>query len=263
MKVQAKIIGAILFLCTSIVYGQNEEIGFENLKNSKHWHLVFKDKCTKDWTKNWTLDGLIATVKNTKKGMHFTAGPDVLNDAHHGVLWTKASYAGDIKIEYDYTRTDNENRWVNILYIQATGDGEGDFVTDISKWRKFREVPAMKSYFENMNALHISYAAFGNSGDGTYYVRSRRYPKPNNKSFDVTEIAPSYDQQGYFKSNQTYHITVIKTNNQLFFNMQSKDGQELFSWNLSNVKPITEGRIGLRHMYARSAMYRNFKIYSN
>jgi hypothetical protein len=208
------------------------------------------------------LDGLIATVENTKKGMHFSAGPEARNDAHHAVLWTKASYSGDIKIEFDYTRTDQENRWVNILYIQATGDGEGDFVADISKWSKFREVPAMKKYYENMHALHISYAAFGNSGDGHYYVRARRYPKPNHESFDVTRIAPSYENEGYFKSGQTYHITAIKTGTQLFFKMASEDGQELFTWDLSEIAPIVVGRIGLRHMYTRSAIYRNFKIYS-
>lgn len=262
MKVQASIIVTLFLVLVFNVNGQNKESEFKNLKSSKQWHLVFKDKCTKDWTKNWFMDGLVATVKNTKEGMHFSAGSEMRNDAHHAVLWTKESYAGNIKIEFDYMRTDKENRWVNILYIQATGDGEGDYVSDITKWNKLREVPAMKTYFENMNALHISFAAFGNSGDGTYYVRARRYPKPSNKSFDVTKIAPSYDQQGYIKTGQTYHITAIKSGKQLFFKLESKDGEELFTWDLSGVEPITEGRIGLRHMYARSAIYRNFKIFT-
>lgn len=252
----------LFFLFTFIVTGQNKEIGFKNLKKSKQWNLVFKDKCIKDWTKNWFLDGLIATVKNTKKGMHFSAGPEVRNNAHHAVLWTKDSYAGDIKIEYDYTRTDTDDRWVNILYIQATGDGEGPYEKDITKWNKLREVPAMKTYYDNMNTLHISYAAFGNKGDGTYYVRARRYPRPNNKPFDVTRIIPSYDQQGFIKTGVTYHITAIKSDNQLFFKIESKEGEKLFTWDLSNVKPITEGRIGLRHMYGRSSNYKNFKIYT-
>ena len=212
--------------------------------------------------KKWTLDGLIATVENTKEGMHFSAGPESKNDAHHAVLWTKDSFTGDIKIEFDYIRTDNEKRYVNILYIQATGNGEGEFVEDISEWSKLREVPSMKTYFENMNVLHISYAAFGNKEDGFYYVRARRYPKPQDKGFNVTQIEPSYDYKGYFKSGQNYHVTAIKSGNMLYFKTESADGEELFTWNLSNVAPITEGRIGLRHMYTRSALYRNFKIYS-
>ncbi len=239
--------------------------GLDDLGNrnaEKKWKIAFKDKGIKDWKKKWTLDGLNATVENNKKGMLFIAGPEAQNDAHHAVLWTKESFKGDIKIEYDYTRTDNENKWVNILYIQATGTGKGNFNTDISKWDKFREVPAMKTYFENMNALHISYAAFGNLGDGTYYVRARRYPKPADKNFNVTKITPSYDQEGYFESGKTYHITVIKTKNQLSFKMESSDNKKLFTWNLSDVAPVTEGKIGLRHMWTRAAQYRNFKIYT-
>lgn len=260
MRQQRNIIVTILLLFTLNAFSQSEH--FDSINNSKRWNLVFKDKCTKDWTKHWTLDGLVATVGNTANGMHFKAGPEVRNDAHHAVLWTKASFEGDIKIEYEYTRTDTAMRWVNILYIQATGDGEEGFVPDISKWSKFREVPAMRKYYENMNLLHISYAAFRNNADGTYYVRARKYPKPKNEHFDVTKITPSYDQRGYFKSGQTYHITVIKTDNHLLFKMGSKDGQEVYTWDLSEVAPITDGRIGLRHMYTRSAIYRNFKIYS-
>ncbi len=262
MKLQTKVLLAVLLLFGLNVIAQQSSFSFENCNDSKQWHLVFKDKCTKDWTKNWTLDGLFATVENSKEGMYFSAGPEARNDAHHAVLWTKESYSGDIKIEYDYTRTDDENRWVNILYIQATGDGEGDFVSDISKWSKFREVPAMKTYFDNMNAFHISYAAFGNSGDGTYYVRARRYPKPNGQNFNVTKISPSYDQQGYIKTGQKYHITAIKSGHQLYFQLESVDGESLFAWDISDVEPITEGRIGLRHMFTRSAIYRNFKIYT-
>lgn len=44
--------------------------------------------------------------------------------------------------------------------------------------------------------------------------------------------------------------------------MESKDGVEVFSWDLSEIKPVTEGRVGLRHMYSRSAIYKNIKIYT-
>ena len=167
-----------------------------------------------------------------------------------------------IKIEYDYTRTDHAIRWVNILYIQATGNSEKGFAPDISTWEKSRKIPTMKTYFENMNLLHISYAAFNNIGDSTYYVRARRYPKPSNNNFNATRITPSYDELGYFKTGQKYHITVIKTKRHLFFKMKSKDQEELFSWDISKIDSITTGRIGLRHMYTRSALYKNFKIYS-
>lgn len=226
------------------------------------WTLALEDSGTDNWQQHWTLDGLVGTVSNTEAGMHFTAGPQFKNDAHHAVLWTKESFSGDIKIEYDYIRTDSQQRCVNILYLQATGDGQGEFVTDISAWSEFREVPAMRTYFENMNALHISYAAFGNDDDGFYYVRARRYPKPDDQAFDVTRISPSYDMQGYFQTGQTYHLTAIKTDDRLSFTMDSEDGRQKFTWDLSDTKPLDTGRIGLRHMYTRSAIYKDFKIYT-
>ena len=263
---------SIILFVTSLVFGLAEctnpstygvsETAFDALNTGRGWNLEFEDRCTKDWKHNWTLDGQVATVENSNKGMHFSAGPEFKNDAHHAVMWTKESLEGDLKIEYDYTRTDSETKCVNILYIQATGKGEEPYVDDISSWKDLREVPAMRTYYENMNALHISYAAFVNSADTSFYVRARRYPKPENGSFNETKVPPSYDNEGYFKTGVDYHITVIKTNTQLFFKVEDKDADRLFSWDLSEVEPVTEGRIGLRHMYTRSAIYRNFKIYS-
>ncbi|MFK7981045.1 MAG: DUF1961 family protein [Saprospiraceae bacterium] len=238
-----------------------EEILFNKLDERDNWILAFQDKGTNDWQQNWTLDGLIATVENSEKGMNFSAGPEYKNDAHHAVLWTKPSFSGDIKIEYDYTRTDTENKCVNILYIQATGVGELPFEKDISKWKALREVPTMRKYFDNMNALHISYAAFPNTSDTSSYIRARRYPAAPNNFRESTKIDPSYDNQGYFKSGETYHITVIKTNKELFFQMEGAKSAKLFSWDLSRIQPVREGRIGLRHMYTRSAIYKNIKIH--
>lgn len=223
------------------------------------WTLAFSDDCTEDWRESWTLDGLIASVNNSEKGMQLTAGPELKNNAHHAVLWTKDSFVGDIKIEYDFTKTDTVSSLVNILYIQATGDEEGVYEKDISKWKELRDTPTMSTYFENMNALHVSYAAFGS--DGTY-VRARRYPKKNGQRFKSTQITPSYDGEGEFKTGQTYHITAIKLADKLTFQVESKDGTEAFDWDITTVPPITEGRVGLRHMYTRSSVYKDFKVYT-
>jgi hypothetical protein len=238
------------------------ESAFDALNEQAGWNLEFEDKCTAEWKSKWALDGLNASLENSDKGLHFSAGPEFKNDAHHAVLWTKKSFEGDLKIEYDYTRTDSETKCVNILYIQATGKGEEPYAEDIFAWKSLREVPAMRSYYDNMNTLHVSYAAFVNSSDTSYYVRARRYPRPENASFNETKIAPSYDNEGYFKTGETYHITVVKTNTQLFFKMEGKEISRLFSWDLSAIDPLSLGRIGLRHMYTRSAIYRNFIIYS-
>jgi hypothetical protein len=249
-----------LVSCTKI-----QKTEFEVLNNSSDWNLQLDDPCTENWENNWFLDGLIARVEQSEKGMNLVAGPINRDDAHHTVLWTKQSFKGDIKIEYNYTRTDGQLVNVNILYIQASGIGKDGFDVDISKWNKFREVPAMSKYFNYMNALHISYAAFDmvNDDPDADYVRIRKYPATEEIPFENTEIPPAYFNTGLFIPGETYKITVIKTGSKLFMNVKGKEVEKLFSWDLPAENPITEGRIGLRHMYTRSAMYSDFKVFVN
>jgi hypothetical protein len=76
---------------------------FDTLNQSICWKLEMKDNGTKNWQKNWFLDGLHAEVKNSKKGMSFSAGKVEKDDAYHAVLWIKISFKGDIKIEFPCT----------------------------------------------------------------------------------------------------------------------------------------------------------------
>ena len=115
-----------------------------------------------------------------------------------------------------------------------------------------------------MKALHISYAAYGskNTDPKNDYLRVRQYPVLEGQNFNTsTELTPAFFKTDLFKPNETYQITVIKTDNQLYFKVTSKNTSKLFSWTLPNNK-ITEGRVGLRHMYTRSSQYKNIKIYT-
>ncbi|NOY95532.1 MAG: DUF1961 family protein [Chlorobi bacterium] len=254
----------ILFASTAL-FGQDvNESDFEKLNRLKEWHLEFKDNCTRNWKSKWFLDGLRAEVTNTKDGMVFSAGSVDGDDACHAVLWTKDSFKGDIKIEYQYTRTDTRTKRVNILYIQATGTGIGPYSKDISEWNNLRIIPYMKTYYQNMNALHISYAAYGNDGPGHIdYIRARKYPVvPGQKFSTTTEIPPASFDTGLFVPGVSYKITVIKTNKKLYFKVEGQGVSKLFSWDITNFPPVTGGRVGLRHMYTRSAMYKGFKVYT-
>jgi hypothetical protein len=224
--------------------------------------LKFQDEGTTDYKQNWHLDGLIGKVENTANGMHVQAGSEFGNDAHHMVLWTKKSFTRAVKIEFDYTRTDEETKAVNILYIQATGTGKGEFTKDIFEWNKLRTVPSMRTYFNNMNALHISFAAFPNNEETQDYVRARRYPVTTEKGFQQLEIEPTYFDTELFKTGKTYHITVLKTDDNLFFKVEGDGLSKIYAWDTTHLSALTEGRIGLRHMYTRSAIYKNFKVYS-
>lgn len=254
----------LLLLKSILISGQSaDSVEFEAINQSSDWNLSFEDDCTEDWQSNWFLDGLRATVKNTNMGMVFSAGPEEGDHACHAVLWTTASFSGDIKIEYDYTRMDTRTEWVNILYIQATGIPPN--AKDISTWNHLRIIPYMRTYFRNMEALHISYAAYerDNLDMQNDYIRARKYPVlPGQKFSTTTEVAPSFFKTGLFTPGETYKITVIKTNQKLYFNVEGESGEKLYSWALSANQMVKEGRIGLRHMYTRSALYKDFKVYS-
>jgi hypothetical protein len=225
-----------------------------------NWKQLFSDSCTGDWRQQWFLDGEVGKVPNGPNGMTLTAGPEFMNEAHHMVLWTKQSFEGNLKIEYDYTRTDHETRCVNILYIQATGSGKGPYARDISQWNELRKVPAMKTYFNHMHAYHLSYAAFPNSGENRVsYLRARRY-LPEGDGLKGTELAPDYAPQGFFAEAVKHHITVIKKDGALFLRVENPDRVGHYRFHNPRLPAITEGRVGLRHMFTRSARYRNFQI---
>jgi hypothetical protein len=68
----------------------------------------FFDPGTGNWKKRWFLDGEVGQVRNGPDGIKLTAGPEFRNDAHHMVLWTRDQFSGDLKIEFEYTRLDDE-----------------------------------------------------------------------------------------------------------------------------------------------------------
>ncbi|MDW7691175.1 DUF1961 family protein [Flammeovirgaceae bacterium SG7u.111] len=246
------------FSCS--VKGQQD---FESLNASSDWKLQLSDDCTSNWEENWFKDGLISKVVQDEKGMDLIAGPINRNDAHHTVLWTKDSFKGDIKIEYDYTRTDSQIVNVNILYIQAQGIGNEGRGKDITEWNEYREVPTMSKYYYNMNPLHVSYSAFPmvNEDPDNDYIRIRKYPAEEGK-FGETEVPPAFFKTGLFLPGITYKITVIKTGSKLHFQVKGEGVEKLYSWDLDEKQSPKEGRIGLRHMFTRSARYRDFKVYT-
>tara|TARA_B110000037_G_scaffold201620_1_gene243125 strand:+ start:178 stop:2883 length:2706 start_codon:yes stop_codon:yes gene_type:complete len=222
-----------------------------------NWRDVFSDEGTGDWKENWFLDGEVGRVSTGPDGMSLTAGPQFKDDSHHMVLWTKDSFNGDLKIEYEYTRLDSETRCVNILYIQATGSGKEPYAADISKWNDLRKVPSMKTYYNHMNAYHISYSA--NPGTSEQYIRGRRY-MPNRTGLKGTNLKPDYYPKGLFASGVPHEITVIKKDRDIF--MRIKNPEQTYYCHMTNpdLPIVTQGRIGLRHMFTRSARYKNFRI---
>ena len=203
-------------------YGEFQKLASKDMK------LVFEDSFKKDWQKQWFKDGDIAKAVHRNGGLEVYAGDEAYNDAHHTVLWTKKEFEGNIMIEYDFT---------------------------------LRKVPAMSTYFRNMNTYHISYAVTGvPSENKDEYIRGRRYMPGNN--LNGTNLKPEYYNTGLFKIGVTYHIKVIKYGDQLYMNVTGDGKNETFYFDGSSAPAITKGRIGLRQMFTRNSRYANFKVYN-
>jgi len=226
------------------------------------WQECFVDPLTSEWEKNWFLDGEQASISHTENGMDYRAGLNAWDDASHAVLWTKQSFEGDLRIEYEFTRLDTSVRFVNIIYIQASGSGEDGFNHDISEWNDYRRIPTMSHYFRNMNTYHISYAALGtrNSDPEEDYVRARRY-MPSMGGLRGTGLEPDYARTGLFKTGVPHKITIIKKGDEIFMHVSNNEQSRLFYWKNDKFPPVLEGRIGLRHMYTRGSRYADFRVF--
>lgn len=230
------------------------------------WQLKMQDEGQKDWRKYWFLDGEKAVVENGSGGITFKAGRQPLSDADHAVLWTKQVFEGEIRVEFDFTRLDSTDRFVHILYLLASGSGAPGYDRDIYKWRKKRRMPAMQCYFEHMNALHLSFAAFENKlpAHNTGYVRGRCYLPERGKGLQGTALAPEYLSPFLFETGVSYRISVIRHADWLMMRVTDlQTGQErFFRFHTEAFPALQQGRVGIRQMCTRMGRYADIKIWT-
>ena len=228
------------------------------------WKLNFSDNMKNDWQKNWFLDGEKARLTNSKNGLLFRAGSKPASDADHSVLWTKKSFSGDIKIEFDFVRRDSATRFVNIIYLFAEGSGVGSFDKDIALWKDLRKIPAMKIYFNHINAYHISFAAFENDNNNPAedYVRARRYLPETGKGLSGTDLLPDNFRTGMFKPAIKYRVSIIRRNNEIMLKVTGDGKIFVCSWDTCDFPNLNDGRIGLRLMGSRISEFSDFRVYT-
>lgn len=233
------------------------------------WETELVDDMTQGWETNWTLDGKLARLTHSEKGLDFWAGPKAKVDSNHAVLWTRQSFRGDIKVDYTYTKLDESHSFVTILYILATGSGAPGYDADIQAWADKRKIPSMRTYFRHMHALHISYAAFRRyqkghpkAGQRYDYIRGRRYLPERKAGMEGTQLEPDYLETGLFAPGIPHDITVLKKGMDFFMFCRNPEKEFLCHWRLDKHPAVEEGRVALRHMYTRAARYRDFRISS-
>jgi hypothetical protein len=246
----------LLCLFSSIAFAvENSSKNFEAYKN-KAWTEVFNDPCNESWQEKWFLDGEKAKVTNSKEHMAIDTAKG------YAVLWTKKSFEGDLRIEYDFLNVDSHNKGVNIIYIQATGDAQKGHDEDITKWSDRRTSAAMSDYFLNMHTYHVSYAAFGNKPNVDYkdYVRARRYLPEANKGMKNTKMKGEYADTGLFVDKKWVHVTIIKKAKEFWVEFKHPDKTLLCHFVNTKNPPVEKGRIGLRLMPKRLSHFKNFKV---
>ena len=169
----------------------------------------------------------------------------------------------DIWVEFNYTRRDEATKYVNIIYLFAEGSGVDAYDKDISKWTDLRKVPAMKWYFEHMNALHISFAGFENDNylPEADYVRARRYLPERGKGLQGTEVLPEYLRTGFFKPNEPHRISIVRKGNNVYMKVKNATRERIFHWNISDFPTLKSGRVGLRLMGSRVSEFSDFSVY--
>ena len=226
----------LCFFC--IVQAENKD-DLSSLK-AKGWQEAFSDKMTgTDWQEKWFLDGIYAKVSNSKEALQIDTSKGF------AVLWTKKEFTGDLRIEYDFKCLDGDKRkGVNIIYIQATGDGQNGCVEDITQWPEKRKLAAMKNYYLNMHTYHISYATGTQGGKNNDYVRARRYMPIENKGLKKTELKGDYNNAGLFNDKEWLRIAIIKKNKKLWMEVKHPKMTKMFKFENVDKPGIEAGRIG-------------------
>ena len=75
-----------------------------------------------------------------------------------------------------------------------------------------------------------------------------------------TELKPDYSTPNLFATGVKHRITVIKQDRYLYMRVENPDQVAYFHMINPDLPVISEGRIGLRHMFTRSARYANFRV---
>ncbi len=233
-----------------------------NALNNREASVTFSDNFRWGWRRNWFADGERLKLKTGRNGLTFHAGPTPASDADHSVLWTKKEFEGDLKIEFDFLRLDSATKYVNIIFMLASGSGNGPYDKDISKWSDLRRTPAMRLYFNNMNLYHISFAAFENDNYDPQadYIRARRYMPDAGKGLQGTDVLPEYDFTGLFEPGVKHQFTIIRKGTELYMKVSNENLSRIFHWNANNFPELEKGRIGLRLMGSRRSQFASFKV---
>ena len=251
------------------------DLGVSHPHDHAETEVLFTDSMERDWEENWFLDGELGTVRHWNDGLYLAGGPitkwgersfgieqPTEYNAHHVVLWTRESFAGDIRVSYEFIKQPG-SEGSNLLYLQAQGIGMPPYDEDIYAWRDLRREPGMNLYFQYMDLISLSLRED---------IRCRRYP------WNDVERGVSYPGRGLFRPKVQHsgipegvrlHLDAEKRAESLHLILQNLETGEIFidhTWDLTDTDDerepalIDEGRIGIRLMGGHKILVRDFRV---
>ena len=252
---------------TGFYFGHDKDTVMENefrLLENQNWKKAYAEKEGQKSEKNWYIDGEKGSMKKDGNKIILEAGPDIESEDDHIVMWSKKSFKGDIMIDYEFTKLDSLERFVNIIYIQATGNNALESPKDISKWKEKRKTPLMSHYYNNMNLTHLSYAAFENKPDirNTEYIRARRYMPDAGNGLKGTEFPEEYLCPLLFETGIKHKLTIIKQDGNILFRVKTENRTAYYKFTGDSLPDYEEGAIGFRQMHGRNSSYENIVVYT-
>lgn len=175
------------------------------------WIPALVDAGTGRWSDHWLLFGdpdRGITVTNGTDGMTLRAGDGTDPRKDHAVLWTRATFAGDLRIEYDYMVLDRystpltEGGYCSAVLIHSRVTSSSTLPADIANWSAEQRNTDTSGRALNavMDGLQLNYAFVGDARGNPFRLRSN----PGYRLVGESAGMPVFD------AGTEYHIVVEK-----------------------------------------------------
>lgn len=250
-------VASIVLLAVAITFGQEERTARPN------WRLAFSDNGTGRWSDDWVLFGNPEriSVTNGPDGMTFRAGDGTDANADHAILWSKRSFSGDLRVEWDYTVLDRysstipPNGYCSALMLYSSGAGTFGLPTELLAWpQQARQADTSGRYFhERTRGLQLNYAFVGDPRGNRFRIRA-------NPGY---LLGTESDETDFFRPGASYHVAVEKTGAVVGVKVAELSSGREFSTTFADplLQNYSSGRIGLRNMNRRESRYAKVRVY--
>jgi hypothetical protein len=228
------------------------------------WHVVLSDDGTGNWKDNWFLFGDPSRgigVTNSTEGMTLRAGDGTNPKSDHAVLWTKATFSGDLRVEYDFTVLDRystsipSNGYCSAVLLYSRPSASAPFASDLADWPVARRNAdtSGRALNEAVDGLQFNYAFNGDPRGNRFRLRANPGYVLIGESVEMKLFAPGIE----------HHVVVEKRGDSMTVSAAGSDGQRFAkTFSAPPLAKQSSGHVGLRNMNRREARYRNIRISS-